>query len=50
MEQLHDEQGPTKIDPWEEMKPHIEKLWLTEKLKLPRVVSEMKTKHGFDAV
>jgi hypothetical protein len=50
MNQLPHEPPKINIDPWEEMKPHIQQLWLTEKFKLPRVVAEMKTNHGFDAV
>jgi hypothetical protein len=40
MNQLPHEPPKINIDPWEEMKPHIQQLWLTE----------MKTNHGFDAV
>jgi hypothetical protein len=50
MDDLYDEPRPARADPWEEMKPHIEQLWLTERRKLPFVVSEMKARHGFDAV
>jgi hypothetical protein len=50
MEEVRNEPQTTRPDPWEEMKPHIEQLWLTKKFKLPRVVAEMKTNYGFDAV
>jgi hypothetical protein len=37
-------------DRWEELKPDIEILWLSEKRKLTDVILEMKTRHHFDAV
>jgi hypothetical protein len=50
MEQSRNEPQAIRHDPWEEMKPQIEQLWLIEKLKLPLVVGRMKANHGFDAV
>jgi hypothetical protein len=50
MKQLQDAPRPNTPDLWEEMKPHIEQLWLMKRLKLPLVVSAMKTMYGFDAV
>jgi hypothetical protein len=37
-------------DPWEDVKPILERLWLTEGWKLDLIVQEMRTKYNFHRV
>jgi hypothetical protein len=34
---------------WEPLKPHLERFYLDEKLKLPKITAIMKEQYGFDA-
>jgi hypothetical protein len=42
--------SPASLDPWERMKPIIERLYVVERKKLLDIVLEMKARHNFDAV
>jgi hypothetical protein len=34
---------------WEPLRPYLERLYLEEKMKLPKIVTVMKEQYGFDA-
>jgi hypothetical protein len=48
MDQPDHHASSSATDPWEQMKPIIETLYMAEKRKLAYVVREMKSHHGFD--